>query len=369
MKIKICHVTSSHNQNDTRIFKHECVSLANAGYDVCLVAEGKSNEIEGVSIIGAGFIPKDRWERLTKFKKKILRMVTEIEADIYHLHDPELLPLGVSLSKQGKKVIFDAHEEYTSYIVEKKYIPVIIRKIMQAIFNIYYKRAVHLFDGVISAAEDRNGPIINNCRRLVTVGNYPVANLNRDDNFDRDAWTIVFAGGITEQWSHEMIVGCLDKLPKVRYELCGGSSEEYLHKLEQLPGWAQVNYHGIVSHGSVCRLLKKATIGVALCQPSNNTNGMRGTLANTKLFEMMNASLPVICTSFSLWAEIVNKYHCGICIDPNNEEAFVRAVHFLLDNPDEAKKMGANGRYAVLHEYNWKTQEEKLLSLYKSILE
>lgn len=37
--MKICHLTSAHNNNDTRIFYKECVSLAKK-YDVYIVARG-----------------------------------------------------------------------------------------------------------------------------------------------------------------------------------------------------------------------------------------------------------------------------------------------------------------------------------------
>ena len=42
--VKVCHMTSAHGEEDVRIFHKECVSLANAGYDVYLVECGESRE-------------------------------------------------------------------------------------------------------------------------------------------------------------------------------------------------------------------------------------------------------------------------------------------------------------------------------------
>lgn len=53
----------------------ECVSLANAGYDVTLiVADNKEDEIyRGVKIISIDFHPKNRLDRILNSKKKMLK--------------------------------------------------------------------------------------------------------------------------------------------------------------------------------------------------------------------------------------------------------------------------------------------------------
>ena len=46
----------------------------------------------------------------------------EINADIYHAYDPELLPSRVKLKLLGKKVIIDSHEYIAETIEGKTYI-------------------------------------------------------------------------------------------------------------------------------------------------------------------------------------------------------------------------------------------------------
>ena len=120
--IKVCHMTTVHDRYDSRILKKECVSLANAGYDVTLlVADNLPDEnFKNVKISSIDFSPKNRLDRILNSKKQMLKKALLINADVYHFHDPELIPVGLSLKKKNKKVIYDSHEDYPNDIKEKK---------------------------------------------------------------------------------------------------------------------------------------------------------------------------------------------------------------------------------------------------------
>ena len=96
-----------------------------------------------------------------------------------------------------------------------------------------------------------------------------------------------------------------------------------------------------------------------------NLGYRRGTYAVNKIFEYMEAGLPIICTDYDLWKEIVDKYDCGICVEPNNAKQIEEAIQFLISNKEKAYQMGQNGRKAVLLEYNWNTQEKEYLRIFR----
>ena len=90
-------------------------------------------------------------------------------------------------------------------------------------------------------------------------------------------------------------------------------------------------------------------------------------MSNNKLFEYMMAGLPVICTNFILWKEVVEENDCGICVNPNNVNEITDAINYLINNLDIAKQMGENGRKMVQKKYNWESEEKKLLEIYRSL--
>lgn len=364
---KICHMTSAHGPEDERIFFKECCSLAAAGHEVYIVVKGNSYDKNGVHIVGIGDLPESRLKRMTSFARKVYEKALELDADIYQFHDPELLPYGLKLKKKGKKVIFDSHENTLDQIQEKSWIPNLVRKPMFHCFDWYQKHICKRLDAIISVSPHICEYFAAFHSKVVMITNYPVyKELKRDDCADDKS--LCFAGGISDQWNHATVIQALEKLPEVRYVLLGSGDDAYLEELRTLPAWNRVDFRGRIPHEQVAQTLCACGIGVSVLSYNYNAGLRRGTLGNTKIYEQMMAGLPVICTDFQLWREMVDKYQCGICVEPQNVDDFVRAVQYLLDHPEEARRMGENGRRAVQEEYNWGKQEKLLLALYDDIL-
>lgn len=364
--VKVCHFTSAHDSTDTRIFHKECVSLANAGYDTYLVAQGDSREEKGVHVIGVGEAPSNRIQRMTKFARKIYETALSLDCDINHFHDPELLPYGLKLKRKGKKVIFDSHENTVEQIKEKEWIPDIFRKLLYTAFDCYQKYVCRRLDAVISVTPHICDyfQAINPSTYMIT--NYPVLQERTERTADGNR-SLCFAGGIDSQWNHDKIIKAMEKVENCTYVLCGKGGTKYFESLTSLPAWNKVDYRGVLPHEKINEVLSSCEIGVSILSYNNNTGFKTGTMGNTKIFEEMMAGLPVICTDFDLWREFVERYHCGICVDPENVDEIADAIRYLLDNPEEARRMGENGRRAVEEKFNWGTQEKKLLELYSTL--
>ena len=173
--IKVCHMTSAHNPEDVRIFHKECVSLAQAGFEVNLVERGKSYTKYGVNIIGVGDKKGSRLKRMLLTTRAVYRQAVKVDADIYHFHDPELLPYGLLLKWKGKKVIFDRHENYYRQISIKSYINPLLRRLIASFYRIFEAFVCKRIDGVIVVVDYKGkDPGFNvTCKKKVAIANYP----------------------------------------------------------------------------------------------------------------------------------------------------------------------------------------------------
>lgn len=134
-----------------------------------------------------------------------------------------------------------------------------------------------------------------------------------------------------------------------------------------MKNWKQVNFFGKVKPHEVESIYKSSSLAFALLRYSLAVGGNIGTLGNTKIFEILGAGIPVICTDFVLWKEIIAKYKCGYCINPTDIDGINKGITYLLSHPREAKIMGENGERAVKQEFNWESQERILLQMYDDL--
>jgi len=364
-KIKICHITNIHILFDTRIFYKECSSLSKGGYDISLIVQHDKDEIiDGVKIIA---LPKakNRKERILKLRKLAFQKAIELNADIYHFHDPELIPIGLKLKELGKKVIYDVHEDVPRQILSKPYINKFIRPIISRIFEFYENSAAKKFDAIIAATphiRDRFKKINNN---TVDINNYP----KLDELYEKKDWSlrkneICYIGGITKIRGIIELIKALEYTDTILHLAGNFESEELESEVKSLPGWHKVKYYGFVGRDKVKDILNTVKIGMVTLHPTSNYIDSQP----IKLFEYMSAGIPVICSNFLLWREIVEKNNCGICVAPLNPKEISNAINYLFNNDNTARIIGENGRKLVLEKYNWEKESEKILNIYGAIV-
>jgi glycosyltransferase involved in cell wall biosynthesis len=370
MAVKVCVMTSAHPPFDVRIFHKECKSLAREGYEVTLIAPGThSGMVDGVKLEAIP-MSRNRFERMVRGSRAVYVKARREDADIYHFHDPELIPMALLLQLSGKQVIYDAHEDLPRTFSYKSYIPRFLRSLVARLAGIIEQSASRLFSALVVAnpvTADRFRAIH---RHAVVVHNYPkVEELRGTDAQDQkgDGSFIYVGMRITRARGAEEMVRAIGLLPqelKPRLKLVGGWDPPDLPaQLSSLPGWERTEHLGTLGRSDVARALRAARAGLVLLHPEPNYL----TAEPVKLFEYMCAGLPVIAGDFPSCREIIETVGCGLLVNPLDPEEIASAMEYLHRHREEAEAMGRRGLEAVQSEYNWRREETILFDLYRNL--
>lgn len=366
MPIKICVLTSAHPAFDVRIFHKECKSLARAGYEVTLVApDRESQRIDGVTVRAVA-PATGRFERWFKTTWAVYRAAVAADADVYHFHDPELLPVGLLLRARGKKVIYDIHEDLPLTVSYKPYVPKWLQRPLAKVCSIVESLTVRQFSGLIAATPEIAARFSGHSNVCV-VQNYPIREeffSEGTENSARSDYVTYVGLRITKaRGAEEMVraMGLLAESHSILLKLAGAiEPPALLQQLEATSGWTSIDYLGSLGRVGVSELIRNAIAGLVVLHPEPNYVSSHP----VKLFEYMCAGIPVIASDFPVFRSIIDGAQCGILVDPLSDRQIADAIEFLYTHPEEARAMGARGRLAVSSRYNWQHEEQTLLEMY-----
>jgi glycosyltransferase involved in cell wall biosynthesis len=344
-------------------------SLAQHGYSVSLVvADGKGDEFRnGVAIIDVGIRQEGRLSRITRTVAKVFIKAKELDAEIYHLHDPELIPIGLKLRKLGKKVIFDAHEDLPKQILSKAYLNKNIAKALSYLASLFENLTLRKFDAIVTATPYIRDKFKKINSSVVDINNYPkIEEFTVETDWPSKSNQITYIGGITQVRGICELIKSLEYINKdTRLALVGSFSEPQLYdEVKRYQGWSKVDELGWLDRLGVNNILSQSIAGIVTLHKTINYKDA----LPVKMFEYMAAGITVISSDVPLWQDIIEDANCGLCVDPQSPKAIAKAIDYLISNPEEAKRMGENGRKAALTKYNWKIEEQKLVTLYKQLL-
>jgi glycosyltransferase involved in cell wall biosynthesis len=372
--IKIVHLTSVHSPFDTRIFVKECRSLARAGFDVTIIAPHSRDEIaDNVRIKAVRSAPGDgRLRRMTATAWSVLREALRQNADLYHFHDPELIPAALVLRAYNKSVIYDIHENVPKDILLKQYLPLWSRHTLSWLIDHLEVFAARQFSALITVSPLIAERFLATNPKTVLVRNFPdPGELTEAADIPWEARKplVVFPGGILpERGIRQMVhaMACLPDSTEATLEIASGEFPKDLwEELTKHPGWRRVNYVGRLSRLQVVELLGRASAGLVLYLPE----GQNFCSMPHKLFEYMAAGIPVIASDLPIWRRLLDGIHCAIFVDPLKPEAIAEAIQHVLQHPTEAAKMGRTGREAIRDSFNWDSEAREMVKLYHGLVQ
>jgi glycosyltransferase involved in cell wall biosynthesis len=225
MAVTVVHMSSVHSAIDNRILNKECRSLAQAGYDVVLLAPHDREEvIQGVQIRPLGQW-KSRLGRLMVGSVEALRRALAEGGDVYHLHDPELLFLAPLLRWRSRAaVIYDMHENVPKALASKTWIPQVLRPAAATLWRRLETLLLRTKMPVVFA-ERSYAKDYNRLSHTVVVENMVPSSLASVESPKYADFTVVYVGVVTRGRGIGVTLAALESLwemgETVRFECVG----------------------------------------------------------------------------------------------------------------------------------------------------
>ena len=365
---RIVHLTTVHEPFDPRIFYKQLASLRDAGFDAHLIAPHERNEeVQGISIHALPRL-KTRWHRLA-LQPQVFDTARALDAALYQVHDPELLPLASLLkTTTGAQVVYDMHENYWSK-------GSVLGRGLRALERWAFRWLDHVL-----IAEESYQSIVEGTAGLHTY----IANYFRPIGDEQPAASV----DISKTPTRLLYTGTLSESRGLRtmIELAAEIQQAYRPETISLVGvchideqrtWAgkwiraggldgvleRVGWDTYVQPSAMPPHYRRADVGLALCEPHPNHVGS----LPTKFYEYLHYGLPLICSDFPLWRRFVEEHECGAVVPPGDPEAVLNVLDRWQAHPDRYRQCAENAR-AAAPQYRWDSMGERLVDRYRALL-
>lgn len=142
------------------------------------------------------------------------------------------------------------------------------------------------------------------------------------------------------------VVGCLPESPTGRRLSALGSA---VRLCAEIPFAEVPNYLAAADLIAVPQRLTPDTVGQV----------------PAKLIDAMALARPIVSTRVSMIPEILEG--CGLVVSPGNPTELANAIAFLLDHPEEARRMGRMARERCIQRYSYAAARELLFPLVEQV--
>lgn len=373
---KILHIAYGHNKNDTRIVQKECTSLAYNGYEVYYTTFDREADIEKSAKL-VKYVPLKVVNKSVLVNyivdRDLLRaysvIIDQVHPKVVHIHEYGISFLVCFIKKKYRniKVIYDAHEDNAGTDYERDTLKYgkVIAKLLMLLRRHKEKQACKHADVVITATSHIKELLQKYNSKIEVICNYPIIRA-RNELRKQMRRGVCYVGGLEPERGITTLISISDRINENIY-LAGPIKQTYKDELENRYSdtynrkWF---YKGILSRQEVSVLYAESSVGVCLFKKTVN-NYMA---EPNKIYEYMEAGIPIIISKFPLWVKVVEGARCGICVDEENPDEICEKINYLLTHPRVARQMGENGRKAVLERYNWNVEEKKLLQIYNDLI-
>ena len=374
--------------NDRRVHR-EAQTLVQSGYEVTLIAvaskELPSEElIDGIRVIrllNAEIFDIKKWNAHREAAEKIIQL--GLNWSVIHAHDHTMLSIGCELKKMkpNSSLIYDSHELFSSWplnVSNYNSFTILIKSFIVRKIQIWKERRnAKKVDYLITVNESLRSYLSEyfkvKPKKTLAVRNIPeIATDNASTNILRDKFAIpqshsilVFIGAniYAKTLNLEQVLSEFANTTNVSVVFICSLNENArpIQEMVKTEGWQHVHFHDKIAPAQIAEFLSMADVGLV---PTWNKKDLSYWYAlDNKLFEYINAGIPVLATIQPEYKLIIDEYHCGICVNPDEENAYVRGFIKIMENIAYYRE-NIQKTSTIL---TWEKEQEKLIQFYNAI--
>jgi len=371
--MKVCHITTVHPAQDARIFYRMCRGLAAKQIPVTLLAPDWFQEEPSLR-------PSTWNRRLGRASRPrrigvALRAALAENATLYHFHDPELIPMALTLKalRPSAVVVYDVHEDYPSMMLEKYWLPRRLRPTASTGIGMAHWAAGKFLDGIVTA----DGAVAEDfakfaAEKIFCFYNFPSMDVFAAAEPAARSADLVYLGGMSERAGTFLLLDALARLarqgsrPTVR--LAGYTDGEkgraaVTEGIRARGLGSQIELAGRLAHARVPEWISAGRIGLvplqAIAKFQKNIP--------SKMFEYWACGLAVLASDLPPARRFVSSGENGLLFVAGDATDLAEKLRSLLAKPDLVQAMGRNGRRQIENQWNNEKQIDGLIDFYRRI--
>jgi len=367
MKHTICHLTTAHNADDVRIFYKECLSLSKiADYKVIICAPGSIPSGNKVIHYRISKAPPFRLIRFIHSQIISLKVIFKIQSDVWHIHDPELLPIASLLVLMKQRVVWDSHEDYfkqfSSSVNYRTYIPnylqPIIRFIVTQLLNYIDRKAI----GIVCATASIAGKYQN--KNTIIVGNEAILSDFGlcEPNFKN--MSVLFIGQPSSSHCYMEVVEAVSNVPELKLVVACKNFDKSLIDYSIKTLGHRFKYVGWLDRKNLSVAISESSIGLLTYKNHPNHQDNKP----NKFYEFCAAGLPILATPTIFNDYLINKSMSGVLSKAFDSKSLELGLIELILSEQNWIKYSISAKNWVQENGSWSKSELALLDLYQKIL-
>lgn len=281
--------------------------------------------------------------------------------DILVANDLDTLLASYLASRiKRKKLVYDSHEYFTEVpeLVNRNF-PKKVWLTIEKFILPKLKAAYTVSDSIAETYKKLYG------LEMEVIRNVPQkSDVDSVENYNNPK-IILYQGSLNVGRGLEHIISAMEYLSNAKLIIIGdGDITNELKSLIQTKGLShKIEMKGRLSIEELKYETPKADLGIAL--EENIGLNYYYALPN-KLFDYIQASVPVLVSPFPEMQKIVKKYDIGAVYEHKNPKLLAKKIEEIFSLENRYKKWKDNTKQAA-QELCWENEEKKLIAIYKNI--